>query len=527
LSDNLLILHIEQALTGLSRLTKAQRFYPQGHPSLLLVVQETMQAFMPLLSSTNPPVIHVKQHGFFFEQQKIGEKSATLPELALMMAERRINQLLFLTDLPQHELLVFIEGLNTPADEIYQGGGLPQYLSEQQIGSIWLNENSLDSAIKKRKQMSAATKDKNAKMTSQGLLEKLNREPEKTALTKQLQEIIVALETDLSDEKYQALLKKLLTLAPTYFEQSKVPGMLRILPLLLAQSEQKQRPQAQRLMADKTLDQLLTEANKDAMLSQFKQTLLTPAQFSRLQNFVVTLQLRIAPTMLNQLSREEDGRVRKRLTFLLGKMGEPLVALLRDLTENSQWYVVRNSVILLGELRLNTGIEILEKQCRHPDQRVRRAVIRSLAMIGGQKTLAPLIRMTQDTEPVLCRLAVKALGATRSAAAVAPLLTIARQFDPLGRQVDLRKDAVAALGTLGETTALKPLIKLGKRINLLGLRRLEELRAEIILTLGKLGDASIIDDLKRWEKSSHGSVQRAAEQSLILVAKKHDQYSAN
>jgi len=65
LSDNLLILHIEQALTGLSRLTKAQRFYPQGHPSLLLVVQETMQAFMPLLSSTNPPVIHVKQHGFF------------------------------------------------------------------------------------------------------------------------------------------------------------------------------------------------------------------------------------------------------------------------------------------------------------------------------------------------------------------------------------------------------------------------------------------------------------------------------
>jgi len=263
------------------------------------------------------------------------------------------------------------------------------------------------------------------------------------------------------------------------------------------------------------------------MLSQFKQTLLTPAQFSRLQNFVVTLQLRIAPTMLNQLSREEDGRVRKRLTFLLGKMGEPLVALLRDLTENSQWYVVRNSVILLGELRLNTGIEILEKQCRHPDQRVRRAVIRSLAMIGGQKTLAPLIRMTQDTEPVLCRLAVKALGATRSAAAVAPLLTIARQFDPLGRQVDLRKDAVAALGTLGETTALKPLIKLGKRINLLGLRRLEELRAEIILTLGKLGDASIIDDLKRWEKSSHGSVQRAAEQSLILVAKKHDQYSAN
>jgi hypothetical protein len=527
LSDNLLISHIEQALTGLARLIKARRFYPQGHPSLQLVVQETMQAFMPLLKSAQPPVIHVKQDGFFFEQQKVGEKSATLPDLALMMAERRVNQLLFLTDLPQHELLALIDGLNTPADAIYQRGGLPNVLSEQQVGSIWLNENSLDSALKKRQKMTAATDEKNTHSSAQIQAEKLIVETEKTALTQQLQEIIVELETDLNDEKYQRLLEKLLTLAPAYFEQSKVAGMLRILPLLLTQSEQEHRSPAQRQMAGKTLGLLLTEANIHAILGQFRQTMLTPGQFSRLQSFVVALKLRIAPAMLNQLSREEDGKVRKRLTFLLSKMGEPLIALLRDHTDSPQWYVVRNSVILLGELRLDSGIGILEKQCNHPDQRVRRAVIRSLAMIGGQQTLAPLMRMTYDPEPVLCRLAVKALGATRSAAAVKPLLVIARQFDPFGRKVELRKDAVAALGTLGEASALKPLIKLGKRMNLLGLRRLEELRAEIILTLGKLGDPSIIDDLRRWEKSSHGSVQRAAEQSLILVAKKHDKHSAN
>lgn len=527
MSDKLLISHIEKALTALARLIKAQRFYPLGHPRLHSVEQETMRDFMPLLSINPPPVIHVKQQGFFFEQQKIGEKSQTLPELALIMAERRVNQLLFLTDLPQHELVTFIDGLTTPADEIYHAGGLPQYLSKQQVASIWLNENSLDSVIKKRQQMTATSSEKRVKISAQAQLEKLSSDTEKTPLTTQLQEIIVELETNLSDAKYQALLKKLLTLAPAYFAQGKVAGMLRILPLLLTQSEQEKRPQTQRLMANKALDQLLSEENKDIILHQFKQTLLTPAQFSRLQNFVVALKLHIAPTMLNHLSREEDGRVRKRLTFLLSKMGDPLIGLLRECTDSPLWYVVRNSVILLGELRLNAGIDILEKLCRHPDQRVRRAVIRSLAMIGGEQTLAPLIRMSCDSEPMLCRLAVKALGATRSAAAVDPLLGIAKQLDPLGRKVDLRKDAVAALGTLGEASALNPLIKLAKRINLLRLRRLEELRAEIILTLGKLGDLSIIDDLKRWEKSSHGSVQRAAEQSLILVAKKHDQSSAN
>lgn len=527
MSDNLLISHIEQALNGLARLIKAQRFYPQGHPSLQIVVQETMQAFMPLLKCAQPPVIHVKQDGFFFEQQKVGEKSVTLPDLALMMAERRVNQLLFLADLPQHELLALIDGLNTPADAIYQRGGLPKVLSEQQVRSIWLNENSLGSALQKRREMSAAPNEKTTGVAARHQEAELAVDTEKTALTQQLQEIIVTLETDLSDETYQTLLEKLLKLSPAYFEQSRVAGMLRILPLLLLQSEQAQRSSAQQQMAGKALRQLLTESNIQAILGQFRQTLLTPGQFSRLQSFVVALKLRIAPAMLDQLSREEDGNVRKRLTFLLSKMGEPLIALLRDHTDSPQWYVVRNSVILLGELRLDSGIAILETQCNHPDQRVRRAVIRSLAMIGGQQTLAPLMRMTYDPEPVLCRLAVKALGATRSAAAVKPLLVIARQFDPFGRKVDLRKDAVAALGTLGEPSALKPLIKLGKRMNLLGLSRLEELRAEIILTLGKLGDPSIIDDLRHWEKSSHGSVQRAAEQSLILVTKKHDKHSAN
>ncbi len=520
MADNRLITEIENALTELVKLMKALRFYPKGHPSLRAAIDECMAAFQPVLSHQENRAIQVNQNGFTLGDALIGETNAALPDLARLLAERRVNQLIFLPGLPPQELLTLLEGVSTSAEEIYQLGGLPVFLHEQRVTTIWLNESSLDKVLQKRREITEQTE-----VPAETVEGNWATAPDtwgKPDMAQQLREIIDQLSTKQTDDAYRDQIDKLLQVAPSYLEQSGPPGVLRVLPLLLLQSRQEERSQTQRKIATETLDRLLTEPLIDQLLAQFSHTSLTPQQFQRLKQFIVALGTRVAPQLLTRMSNEEDGTVRKRLTSLLGKMGEPLLDLLRETIHSSKWYVVRNAVTLLGDLRLEAGISILAGLTGHPDQRVRRALIRSLAMIGGAKTVAPLFKLTQDPVISLRRPAVKGLGATRSPDAVRPLLSIAQMFDPFGRQTEIRKDAVAALATLGENEAVTPLQMLARRPNLLRLQRLEDLRAEILLTLGKIGDENLLSELKTWQKSPHGTVQRAAEQSLSILSKKND-----
>jgi len=517
LAENQQTLEIEQALTGLVKLMKALRFYPKGHPSLQTAIDECMVGFRPMLAGSDNQAIQASQNGFSVGGEKIGEKNPALPDLALLLAERRVNELMFLPDLPSKELLVLLAGLTTPAEEIYRIGGLPVFLNNHQVATIWLNESSLDAVLQKRQQLTAEIEQKEA-FAENGVL---NSGPqEKSDLAHQLREAIEQLKKELHDDAYQLQIDKLLSLAPAYFEQSGPPAVLRILPLLLMQSQQTERNRTQRGIAASAIERLLTEKIVAQMLEQFRRTSLTPQQFQRLQMLIVALGIRIAPHLLTLMSKEEDATVRKRLSTLLGRMGEPLLDLLREMVHSSKWYVVRNAITLLGDLRLDAGLSILEGLTAHPDQRVRRTLIRALAMIGGEKAVTPLLKLTRDPVTALRRPAVKALGATKSSEAVQPLLIIAQSFDLLGRQTEIRSDAVSALGMLGKRDAIGPLLALAKRPNLLRLQRLEQFRAEIILNLGKLGDKNLNTALKKWCKSPHGIVQRAAELSLTNLMKK-------
>lgn len=519
MAENQLNLEIDQALTGLVKLMKALRFYPKGHPSLRKAIDECIAALQPMLQHQDNSAVQVSQGGFSRAETKIGETNPALPDLARLLAERRVNQLIFLPDLQPQELLVLLEGLTTPAEEIYRVGGLAEYLRERQVRTIWLNESSLDGALRKRQQL-AEEEEAAAQAEEEAPL--IPAEMERSDLAQQLREILERLGDVLHDDAYNAELNKLLQLAPGYFEQSGLPGILRILPLLLTHSLQSERSRPQRAAATGALDRLLTDQVAGQLLAQFRKTSLTPQQFQRLQKFIITLGIRIAPFLLAEMSREENGTVRKRFTTLLGQMGEPLLDLLRETVHSSKWYVVRNAVTLLGDLRLVSGIGILASLTSHEDQRVRRALIRSLAMIGGDAAVTPLKKLTEDPVPGLRRPAVKALGATKSPQAIEPLLAIAQRFDPLARQIEIRSDAVAALGTLGDRNAVPPLLTLARRPNLLRLHKLEELRAEIILALSKLGAESLAGDLEKWRKSAHGAVQRAAEQSLAILTKSQD-----
>lgn len=169
--------------------------------------------------------------------------------------------------------------------------------------------------------------------------------------------------------------------------------------------------------------------------------------------------------LLEQLAKEPDMAVRKTLIEILSRRAEGHVAEVAVRLGDSRWYFVRNVVSILGSTRSPDIVPYLERTLRHVEPRVRRETIRALSGVR-ERTAAPLLVTAladEDEQNVL--LAARYLGLASVYAAVPALTSVARGEGRGNRGVEPRVEAIAALGRIGDASALAALKTLaGKRL---------------------------------------------------------------
>src|SRR2546428_659126 len=114
-----------------------------------------------------------------------------------------------------------------------------------------------------------------------------------------------------------------------------------------------------------------------------------------------------------------------------------------------QWFVVRNSAELAGELGVADAVPELAKQLDHEDERVRKAVALALAKIGSRYTAEPLRRALRDPSPEVRLQVALGVGGRRSSPP-AMLLTGALEEE---KEVEVVRELVLALGRIGSPEA--------------------------------------------------------------------------
>jgi hypothetical protein len=115
---------------------------------------------------------------------------------------------------------------------------------------------------------------------------------------------------------------------------------------------------------------------------------------------------------------------------------------------NAKWYVVRNSIFVLGSLNDTDGIVPLRLRLNDPDFRVRREIVTALEKIGGEEAVDLLVLMANDPIHEISERAVIAVGLVGDAEA-APLL-----IDAIKRNLSVAVKAIYALGKLGRRGCL-------------------------------------------------------------------------
>lgn len=518
-----LINDLVSALTGLAKLIKALRFYPPEHPSLKTAINDASGAFRPLLTHPQQS-FNITQAGFALGQKSVAEGNKVLLELARQLVARRTRQILFLPELTGYELLTFAKFLSRSAEDIYQQGGLPVLLEKARVANIWLNEPSLEQALKRRDELleTPENPDEDVFAETNAPQPPQDEESEQKTLLAEVNNILQQLREPLEDREHARLLARLLELAPDYMRKTGATGVMRILPMLMQQYRDDLRSSSQQQAANRTLDQLLDEKLVNNLINSLADRRLPKPLIKQIAKMLVKLEMRVAPYLLKRLSDEKNAQARRHITLILGQMGAPILNLLKKSLTDSRWFVVRNTVAVLGDMRQKAAIPMLQPILKHPDQRVKRALIRALTMIGGSEAVPILLKLVADKDHTLRRPAILALGALKREEAISPLLKIVARSDIFGRETDIKLDAIRALSMIGSAIAVPPLLTLAKRKNLLRRSRLETQRVAALVALGQLGDIGIINILQDLRNGRQGDVSRAAEQALTQIQRRHN-----
>lgn len=169
---------------------------------------------------------------------------------------------------------------------------------------------------------------------------------------------------------------------------------------------------------------------------------------------VIDLGATLAPAIIEALGTEEDRNRRGRLVKALKAIGKPAYPSLMDALQSSTWYVVRNALMVLGDIGSPAHVGAIGRKIDYGDQRVRRASARALAKIGGAEAERFLIDALADRNSEMQSEVLLCLGSLRAESAVPAVMQVAKSR-LLGGDDKIRELAIATLGQIGSDAAIE------------------------------------------------------------------------
>lgn len=510
------IKELEEALGGLVKLIKAVGYYPPGHPALKSAVETAGEGFVPLFSEQAHLLLTVRREGFLFGERPIAPKNPLLAKLSALLFARRIQRLVILSDLSLADLRAFARCVTLDAGEIQRRGGIQEALLKSRISTIWVNETDL-ARILAQKEILEAEKKLHGEEEDEPVV---GRDSAPSAEKRDLQAVLAELRKTTSDPRYRQLLQELIPLLRLNLSEAPPSLVAGALALLCRNSADPAASKLRREYSLHSLNQVLSEDLTDYLLDQLCGRSTPEKLRDTVFRILVFLRERVVKNIMERLTEEGEARARKILSSVLVRQGQTAVPVLLEHLGDPRWYVVRNAVGILGEIRDQSSAAHFAPLLQHQDVRVRRETLRALTRIGGRNAIAILLRTVEEEQGDLRRQALLSLGAIKDSEAVPTLVKLIKHPDPLLKRTEDKKAAIRALGEIGHADAVPTLSAILSRRKLWRRARWDELRVLAAQALGGIGDPGSTAILETAANSRSAEVARTAAQALKHISSK-------
>lgn len=509
---------IAAALIGVVKQIKAIKYYPPSHPALQAAALDSLRGFEPILAGGSPLALTVRKEGFLLDDSPVARNNQVVVQLANFCFARRIQHLTFLADLDSSDLHHFVHFLLLDPPVIQNHGGFQALLEKARLTTIWTNIRDLDEILERRQAIENQPEDPQfdpASVLAQVKEDVVSQQVEAMDLARLLAE----LEREQDDARFNYLVQQLIPLLRLQLRVDQRPLVLRALLLLCRSATARQYSPERRQTAQLAVDQLATDEIANYLVAFLYAVLSQTKTRDVLIKILAFMGRRISRRLMEMLAEERTSGRRRILGSTLVRCGSPALPILYEYLADDRWYVVRNAIAIIGDIRDEDALGHLTPLLQHHETRVRRETIRALTKISSQRAINILLQVAADHDHETQRQAILSLGAIRAGDAVPTLLTLVRMSDWSQRAIDLQKDAIRALGEIRDPAATADLVRIVGKKRWLHRKLNDELRIAAAAALGDLGDWSALKVLLEVTHDRNAAIARAAAQAIKQLEK--------
>jgi len=511
---------VEDSFIELSKGSKLLAFYPPGHPQRKAVLEKVHGTIRSSIQPGEEMVIEFAKEGASWEKKPLGLKSEQAISAGKEFFLRKIKRLRISGNVSLAEVSALITVLNLDRDELESQGGAENFLLRQAVKNIRVQEIHYERIKEKsRDAKDQGGEEKEGPSPEQGQvfpesdreysIEDILASEEKEAVR-----LLGEMEGEADHARYLALLKRLVKSCRKFVAAKRSEMVFGILQSLDSHVRDASRHDVQRRYAREALSALGDPRAISLLIEHFA----TKSVYSAddYANVFLTLGDKAISCLIEDLTTREELKARRRVADMVTRFEEKALPRILPLLKDSRWYVVRNMISLLGEIKAVSSVSSLKETLRHPDLRVRKECIKTLSGIRSKEAMNYLFDVLHGKDEELAASCASILGALKETQAVEPLMAIVKN----SRNKALQIEAIMSMGKIGSHETVPYLVKTLRKGRFLNFGSRVDIRASAALALGEIGGPEALKALERGSMSGNKILKEACWQGLKIMDEK-------
>lgn len=281
-------------------------------------------------------------------------------------------------------------------------------------------------------------------------------------LTRKCRVLLLVLDHLSIGEDYATVATELEQAIPEFLRRGDHDIAEQILALVVRhQAADAARSEADREAAAAIVTRFFDERN---LRQHLRDALARPQQ--EVETFVRLMRLAgptAVPVLLMVLADEPSRRIRERLLRVIVAMGDDALDEISRRLGDDRWYVLRNLVLIVGEIGDRKRAPKMDTAIRHEDVRVRAEAVRTLIKVGGAEAARLLTEGLADADEQVRLAAIHGLGYCAVREAVPKVFGLLQLPNWRGQNTTIVQTAAIAAGRLRAMEAEPVLARLAER----------------------------------------------------------------
>ncbi len=270
-------------------------------------------------------------------------------------------------------------------------------------------------------------------------------------------------------------------------------------------------------------DSLMRAASDLARLDRIVEILEEGGRGTRdAESYLAYLPAETIPSLCELLGTVESRRAREALCRALVGHGREAVDRLIPFLSDSRWFLVRNILSVLGQMKAAVAVRHIKPLVTHEDLRVRREALTALSLIGEGEAMEALLSLVRDPDPRMRTTAAASL-ARLGRVAVNPLLQIVLAKDFESRSMEEKRGFFEALGRTNDTELLPYLKMLLNKKPLFNKTQAEEMRVCAVEALSRMTGPEALALLEVTTRDPSSVVRAAVTGALRRIREAGDE----